>query len=183
LYRADVLAEGGDNTLAADSGGWELISLNASPFKGEEPIEPLTLLHNHFGSTGGTATNMTDEQLEAAMDAVREHLKEKLSPNDFEKIEFGEPWVRMPALGSGSATAFLEKLQNGLIAPNGQKPPIGGVPYGTDAGPLAQRGLPCVVFGPGNIAQAHTEDEWIEMSEVVDASERFFHLLAHWEGA
>ena len=67
LYRADVLAEGGDNTLPSDGGGWELISLNASPFKGEEPIEPMTLLHNHFASSGGTATNMTDAQLVAAL--------------------------------------------------------------------------------------------------------------------
>ena len=41
-------------------------------------------------------------------------------------------------------------------------------------------GLPCVVFGPGNIAQAHTEDEWIEMDQVIDASERYFQLLANW---
>lgn len=67
LYRADVLAEGGDNTLAADSGGWELISLNASPVEGEMPIDPMVLLHNHFASSGGTATGMTDAQLVAAL--------------------------------------------------------------------------------------------------------------------
>jgi hypothetical protein len=67
LYRADVLAEGGDNTLAADSGGWELVSLNGSPVEGDMPIDPMTLLHNHFGSSGGTATNMTDAELVAAL--------------------------------------------------------------------------------------------------------------------
>jgi len=67
LYRSDVLAEGGDNTLAADSGGWELISLNASPVEGDMPIDPVTLMHNHFGSSGGTATGMTDAELVAAL--------------------------------------------------------------------------------------------------------------------
>ena len=77
LYRADVLAEGGDNTLPADGGGWELISLNASPVEGDMPIEPMVLMHNHFGSTGGTATNMTDEQLVAALRAGFEFWKDK----------------------------------------------------------------------------------------------------------
>lgn len=77
LYRADVLAEGGDNTLPGDSGGWELISLNASPVEGEMPIDPATLMHNHFGSSGGTATNMTDEQLVAALRKGFEFWKDK----------------------------------------------------------------------------------------------------------
>lgn len=62
LYRADVLAEGGDNTLPADSGGWEMISLNAAPMKGHMPIEPNVLMHNHFGSDGGTATGLSDAE-------------------------------------------------------------------------------------------------------------------------
>ena len=41
-----------------------------------------------------------------------------------------------------------------------------GVPFGTDAGPLSEVGLPCVVLGPGDIAQAHTKDEWVELEQV-----------------
>lgn len=121
------------------------------------------------------------ESVEGAMAQVLEFLKSKLAPADFEKISFSEPWVKMPALRSDTASAFLAKLQSGLAAPDGTQPAIAGVPYGTDAGPLAQMGLPCVVFGPGNIAQAHTEDEWIETAQVIDAAERYFNLLANWE--
>ena len=121
------------------------------------------------------------ETVEWAMGRVLEFLKTKLSPGDFEKIAFGEPWVKMPALPRETATAFLPKLQLGLAGADGAQPGISGVPYGTDAGPLAQMGLPCVVFGPGNIAQAHTEDEWIETDQVIDAAERYFNLLAGWD--
>ena len=41
-----------------------------------------------------------------------------------------------------------------------QKKPI-GVDYFCDASVLAHGGIPSVVFGPGDIAQAHTVDEWI----------------------
>ena len=42
----------------------------------------------------------------------------------------------------------------------GQRRP-GGVRYFSDASVLAHGGIPSVVFGPGDIAQAHTADEWI----------------------
>ena len=43
--------------------------------------------------------------------------------------------------------------------------------YGTNACVYAAAGLPCVVFGPGSIAQAHTADEWISLGEVEKAAE------------
>jgi acetylornithine deacetylase len=47
----------------------------------------------------------------------------------------------------------------------------GGVPYGTDASYLSGTGgIPCVVLGPGSIDQAHTEDEWVPLDEVIAAS-------------
>jgi len=41
-----------------------------------------------------------------------------------------------------------------------------GVDYFCDASVLFHAGIPSVVFGPGNIAQAHTSDEWIEISQL-----------------
>ncbi len=40
-----------------------------------------------------------------------------------------------------------------------------GVHYFTDAAPIAAGGTPSVVFGPGDIAQAHTDCEWIAILE------------------
>ena len=42
--------------------------------------------------------------------------------------------------------------------------------YATDAGVYARAGIPAVVFGPGNIAQAHTKDEWIDLGDLAKAS-------------
>lgn len=44
----------------------------------------------------------------------------------------------------------------------GQSEPT-GVDYFSDAAVLASGGIPSVVFGPGDIAQAHTADEWIAL--------------------
>jgi len=41
-----------------------------------------------------------------------------------------------------------------------------GVHYFCDASVLAHGGIPSVVFGPGDIAQAHTADEWIALESL-----------------
>jgi len=50
----------------------------------------------------------------------------------------------------------------------GQRKPA-GVRYFCDASVLARGGIPSVVFGPGDIAQAHTADEWLSLAELEGA--------------
>jgi acetylornithine deacetylase len=47
----------------------------------------------------------------------------------------------------------------------GQSKPL-GVNYFCDAAVLSAGGIPSVVFGPGDVAQAHTVDEWISLAEL-----------------
>jgi acetylornithine deacetylase/succinyl-diaminopimelate desuccinylase-like protein len=47
----------------------------------------------------------------------------------------------------------------------GQEGPL-GVDYFCDASVLSQVGIPSVVFGPGDIAQAHTADEWVSLAQL-----------------
>ena len=47
----------------------------------------------------------------------------------------------------------------------GQTRPL-GVHFFCDAAVLSAGGIPSVVFGPGDIAQAHTADEWISLAEL-----------------
>ncbi|MDO9465015.1 MAG: M20 family metallopeptidase [bacterium] len=46
-----------------------------------------------------------------------------------------------------------------------------GVSYFSDGGVFSANGIPIVVFGPGNIAQAHTDTEYIELKQVFQATE------------
>ncbi|MDA0836947.1 MAG: ArgE/DapE family deacylase [Planctomycetota bacterium] len=56
-----------------------------------------------------------------------------------------------------------------------------GVPYGADAGKMVAAGIPTIVFGPGNILQAHSADEFVEVAQVetaVHIHEAIAHHLA-----
>jgi acetylornithine deacetylase len=52
-----------------------------------------------------------------------------------------------------------------FLSSMGQRKPA-GVHYFCDASVLSHGGIPSVVFGPGDIAQAHTADEWITLASV-----------------
>lgn len=53
------------------------------------------------------------------------------------------------------------------------------VPYGTD-GVMLQDLRKLVVLGPGDIAQAHTHDEWISLDQLRDGTALYGKLIEHW---
>ncbi len=137
---------------------------------------------------GGTSVNVVPDGCEVDVDRrvipgerpedcpgrVRDYLRDRLG--DLGRIEFLPPWVNMPPLVPGPGEPFLPALKNSIARVVGREPRVLGVPYGTDAGPLGEAGLPCFVFGPGHIDQAHTKDEWVELDQVRLAAEAYFEM-------
>ncbi len=57
------------------------------------------------------------------------------------------------------------------------------VPYGTDGSKLARAGVPTVVFGPGSIADAHTDHEWVDLRDVETAAKTLVALVRALDAA
>ena len=80
---------------------------------------------------------------------------------------------KLPAIVSNTKLAPAPALETNPELPlvrqffraAGQTRPV-GVDYFCDAAVLAAGGIPSVVFGPGDIAQAHTADEWISLEQL-----------------
>lgn len=53
----------------------------------------------------------------------------------------------------------------------------GMVTYSTDASNLAETGLEAVVLGPGDIAQAHSAEEWVAVEQVEQVEEVYYRVL------
>jgi acetylornithine deacetylase len=79
------------------------------------------------------------------------------------------------ALGPEGSADLVRRLGEAIDAVRGGHRVL-AVPYGTDASTIAQAGVPAVVFGPGDIARAHTCDEWVPLDEVEQASEILYRL-------
>ena len=58
----------------------------------------------------------------------------------------------------------------------GQRKPA-GVNYFCDASVLSRGGIPSIVFGPGDIAQGHTADEWIELNSLERGKDMLLNFL------
>ena len=58
----------------------------------------------------------------------------------------------------------------------GQSQPV-GVDYFCDASVLSAARIPSVVFGPGDISQAHTADEWISLAQLERAKSLLLKFL------
>jgi len=57
---------------------------------------------------------------------------------------------------------------------------LDGANYGTDGSKLSRAGIQTVVCGPGNIAQAHTANEFVDIEQVELATRMYRRLLTTW---
>lgn len=69
----------------------------------------------------------------------------------------------------------LPPVQSFLQVARQKKP--AGVNYYCDAANLARGGIPSIVFGPGDIAQAHTDDEWVARKSLADGTALLLQFL------
>ena len=139
------------------------------------------------GIEGGVSVNTVPDRCRIAIDRrvvtgekpaeipglVQAFLREK-AEIDFD-FEMSKPWICEPALGPAGSEEIQKLLGAAINAERGSHR-VHAVPYGTDAATLSWAGVPSVVFGPGDIAKAHTIDEWVPLDEVEMASNILYRL-------
>ena len=63
---------------------------------------------------------------------------------------------------------------------DGHAAPIEGLSCWTDAALFNQAGIPALCFGPGDIARAHSAEEWVERSQIERAAHVLEMVCAGW---
>jgi acetylornithine deacetylase len=95
--------------------------------------------------------------LDLTENALLPEMRELHPEADILTEVIGEVAGLVPDPGS-AATALAARL-------TGERT-TGTVPFGTEAGLFQAAGIPTVVCGPGDIAQAHKPDEWIALDQL-----------------
>jgi len=87
-------------------------------------------------------------------------------PRQLERGFYGPP---LPAPGFHPA----EKLAENYGLPLGDP-----VDFWTEASLFSEAGYDALVFGPGNIAQAHAADEWVPLSDLASVTQHYTRILS-----
>ncbi|MGH9178601.1 MAG: M20 family metallopeptidase [Acidimicrobiales bacterium] len=121
---------------------------------------------------GGTAES-AEASLRARIDAIGDpDLRYELSPD-----VYGE------ASELDRSHPLVDDVQAALSAVRGRPSPVIGMRFTTDARFVRnQAGIPAVVLGPGEIAQAHTNDEFVAVDQLADAAAVYAELFATFDG-
>jgi acetylornithine deacetylase len=98
------------------------------------------------------------------------------------RLERDDPFVDLPAIETPPEAPIVRAAREAL-AEAGRPTEVIGVAYATDAANLVGIGhIPAVVLGPGNIAQAHTDNEWIDLTELEAAVPIYMDLCRVFGG-
>ena len=63
---------------------------------------------------------------------------------------------------------------------DGTERPVEGLSCWTDAALFAEAGIPALCFGPGDIARAHSAEEWVECTDIERAADALERVCAAW---
>ena len=131
---------------------------------------------------GGTQPNIVPDSCEIQID--RRTIPDEKDANVRREIVafLRDAGVRVELVNSKSSacipmeTDIRRPLVQRFMSTTRQLGPV-GVDFFCDAAILSAAGTPCVVFGPGNIAQAHTQDEWISLRSLQRATDILTRFL------
>ncbi|NOS69166.1 MAG: M20 family metallopeptidase [Verrucomicrobia bacterium] len=131
---------------------------------------------------GGTQTNIVPDQCDIGVDrrilpgetesGTRRSLESFLHGRKLDAKVFNAKLKPCPPMETDATLPLVRAFLRSL----GQSRPA-GVHYFCDAAVLADGGIPSVVFGPGDIAQAHTADEWISLAQLERGTAMMFQFL------
>ncbi|MDA0745800.1 MAG: M20 family metallopeptidase [bacterium] len=107
-----------------------------------------------------------------------ERLLEQLRAEDETFRVFQDPPDMLDAPLDPHGAEGFGKFVGGVLEEMGLSGELQGVGYGTDASSFGPSGVPAVVLGPGDIAQAHTADEWIDLEELARGVDVYAGLMA-----
>ena len=98
------------------------------------------------------------------------------------RVEFEPPYMRALPLSDEFNGQLAEGLARQARQITGKCDKI-GVPYATDAPCFSSLGVPTVVFGPGSIRQAHTDEEWVSLDQVRQAADILYRFASRGTAA
>jgi acetylornithine deacetylase len=115
------------------------------------------------------------EQVSEVLAGYQQMLDEAQRDIPYAAFSMDLPLLIDPSLET-SAQAPIARISSSILRRIGYDNRLGGVPFGSDASKIRQKGIDTIIFGPGSIDQAHSAVEYVDIQQVQDACE-YYKLL------
>jgi len=125
-----------------------------------------------------TIPGENDEDILKEVDKLLDELRKK-SP--LLEVEREAPFLSSPPMQIQKEEQVVQALLRSSEHIRGMRPELRGGRFSSDAGKFVAQGIPTPVFGPGDIAQAHSENEWVRIEQVVQAAEIMAQCVALYQ--
>ncbi len=116
----------------------------------------------------GENPNHVISQVEAVLDTLRQRDTNL-------QVEQGEAFID-PPLHPRLSEAMVKHV-GALLAEHDINHTASGATYGTNASTYSEAGIPAIVWGPGDIRQAHAADEWLALDQLHLGEKLYFDLM------
>ncbi len=145
------------------------------PLLGRPTLSPGTI-------RGGTAVNVVPDRCLLELD--RRLIPGETADGAVDEVLAlfeGEPDIALirhydrPALNTPADSPFVQEFGRAIHA-GGRDPRPEVAGYLTNAVAFVERGIPSIVFGPGDVTLAHTDHEFVDLAELEAAG----HILRHF---
>jgi acetylornithine deacetylase len=180
-----AIYDGARVALALEAYAQELAKRSPHPLLGRPTI-------NLGRVSGGNSVNIVPDSCEFEIErrllpgedgrqAVRDcerWLRDRIGPEI--RLNVSDPYLVDPALDTPREATIVRAVAAAHQTELGSASAIEGAHYCTDGSKFAEAGIETMVCGPGDIAQAHTRDEFIEIEQVERAVRLYTRLLERW---
>jgi succinyl-diaminopimelate desuccinylase len=166
-----------------------VVQLHGHPLSGVVDAQLGGVTLNVGGFAGGSAINVVPDSATLELDvrtvpgvgeaevvaAVQERIGDELEI---------EPLLSLPSVFTSADHPWIHEVEDTVRAVTGAAAVPSGIGYFTDASILtpALGGVPTVICGPGDPAQAHQSDEHCSIGAIAAAAEIYLDLARRWGG-
>ncbi len=190
-FRGSAGHASGENAMQANAlhqaMRWGTSALEFVDSQAHQRFGGLTGLRFNIGKVeGGIKANMIAPSADVrfgfrplpsmSIDALHEHFGTLIAAGAVERYE---ETFRGPSLPAGDVAAAEERRLEARDLADALDLPIGNaVDFWTEASLFSAAGLTALVYGPGDIAQAHTADEWVALEQLQRYTDTVSRILA-----
>ena len=113
------------------------------------------------------------EDPQAGVDEIREIAERAIVALDVDGLRVEVAGAGIGAASMSAPDSAIVRVMQAANARLGLDTELTGFSMGTDGRHFAAAGIPTIIYGPGDPKLAHIPDEWVGVSEVIDAARAY----------